>query len=277
MKRILSKNILVFITILFLTACTTTNEKSNESVSSNEVEQPAKDIAEDSSVAKTDDSGIEQEAYNSGGFFWKVEKNDTTVYMLGSTHYATNEYYPLQPDIESAFIESNYLVVEPAITNENNNLIYNDGTTLKDHLPYQLYEDLIAELESYGQSIEEIEKFKPMVVDSILQRLKYEKSGEKSDSGMDKYFLKKASGKEIIPLEDTLFTSNLLSSFSESLQIALLKSTIEVDDEKLSEMNKEFKSAWDRGDLEKLTELSLFLNEAETYFVVVGASHYYQN
>ena len=54
-------------------------------------------------------------AENDKAFFWQVESESATVYLLGSIHYADPGFYPLRPAIEKAFEASDKLVVEIAI------------------------------------------------------------------------------------------------------------------------------------------------------------------
>ena len=47
-------------------------------------------------------------AENDKAFFWQVTSgqdtsNMTTVYLMGSIHFADKSFYPLRPEIEQAF------------------------------------------------------------------------------------------------------------------------------------------------------------------------------
>ena len=53
------------------------------------------------------------------GFLWKVESAGATIYLMGSLHFATADFYPLRPVIEEAFDESDTLVVEVDVANVN--------------------------------------------------------------------------------------------------------------------------------------------------------------
>ena len=48
-------------------------------------------------------------------FLWRVQSKANTVYVLGSLHLSKKEIYPLNQKIESAFDQSNVLVVEANI------------------------------------------------------------------------------------------------------------------------------------------------------------------
>jgi len=77
------------------------------------------------------------------GFLWKVSDNDSSVYLLGSVHFANADYYPMSRAIETAFAETDTLAVEIDVTSldplKTQRLMqemgnYSDGRTLKDEL-----------------------------------------------------------------------------------------------------------------------------------------------
>src|SRR5215210_7043733 len=49
-------------------------------------------------------------------FLWRVSSKVNTVYLLGSIHVATEDFYPLPDEVESAWKESKVLVVEVDLT-----------------------------------------------------------------------------------------------------------------------------------------------------------------
>jgi len=45
-------------------------------------------------------------------FLWRVQSKVNTIYVLGSLHFSKKEIYPLHQNIEKAFDQSEFLVVE---------------------------------------------------------------------------------------------------------------------------------------------------------------------
>src|SRR5438477_9345068 len=45
-------------------------------------------------------------------FFWKATSRSGTVYLVGSLHLLTSDYYPLSPALDTAFSDSDLLVEE---------------------------------------------------------------------------------------------------------------------------------------------------------------------
>ncbi|MEH7343310.1 TraB/GumN family protein [Bacillus sp. JJ1532] len=255
----------------------------------------------------------EQVAENEGGFLWKAEKSGNTVYMLGSIHLGIEDFYPLNSKIMKAFDESKYLVVEADILNLNplefqqsilEKAIYADGSTIEDHISEELYTKLKDIFISLGADFNELKHFEPWYFNMILESLKITDPKYKPELGIDFYFLSKAGGKKIIELEGAEFQLNMMDSFSENVQIKLLEDSLKVDSS--GELEALIK-AWQYSDddaIEKMLfnvpddspEYQTYMTELldnrnigmankieqyltgsmkETYFVVVGAGHYF--
>src|SRR3954468_14364980 len=45
-------------------------------------------------------------------FLWKVDGPNATLYLVGSIHLLSKDYYPLSPALEAAFKDSDLLVEE---------------------------------------------------------------------------------------------------------------------------------------------------------------------
>src|SRR5690625_2205999 len=104
-----------------------------------------------------------------GGFLWKVENNDTTVYLQGTIHVGTQDFYPLHEKIELAYHEADVIVPEIDMNNIDIMEIqaiyeelgeYDDGTTIQDHLDDETYEELDAMLSDLGIPLVMFEHYK---------------------------------------------------------------------------------------------------------------------
>lgn len=189
-----------------------------------------------------------------GGFLWKVENGDTTVYLQGTIHLGTKDFYPLHESIEKAYYEAD--VVVPEIDMNNINIFeiqklyselgeYDDGTTIRDHVSEETFEKLSDTFSQLGLPIEAVEHYKPWLLTSLVQSLMAEQLDYMY--GVDDYFLNKAAldGKEVIPLETVELQLNVLSSVSHDYQIEMLEEslvTIEEYDEELQKMFELFKA-----------------------------------
>lgn len=54
-----------------------------------------------------------------GGFLWKVEHGETTVYLQGTVHVGPEDFYPMHTEIENAYAEADVVVPEIDITSVN--------------------------------------------------------------------------------------------------------------------------------------------------------------
>ncbi|MCT8138121.1 TraB/GumN family protein [Anaerobacillus sp. CMMVII] len=251
----------------------------------------------------------------SKGIFYKVTHEENTVYLLGSIHIGIPALYPLADEIDAAYKASDYLAVEVNVNDLNQTEmmkllseigIYNDGTTIEDHIASELYDELLQTLRNLGLQAEAVTLFKPWLVSDMVEAALLEEAGYSSDLGIDQYFLRKAvdDNKEIISLETVKQQLDLYTLLSPESQEQALYSTLfeqETNQEKIAELM----SLWTSGDIQALSKLRILEGEqsqdfleyfyaltderdlkmtekiedflknesSETYFVVVGALH----
>ncbi|WP_334077659.1 TraB/GumN family protein [Paenibacillus sanfengchensis] len=245
------------------------------------------------------------------GFLWEVENAGNKVYLLGSMHIADDSFYPLDPSIEDAFAEADYLGVEVDVTKSSDpdtqklvlNLgMYQDGTTLKDHISETTYAKLAKFLTENGMQPDAFEPFKPWVIETSLQNVQASKSGYQGQIGIDYYFTSKAAERKIPVIELESYESQLgmFNGFSQALQEANLLTAINnfhTVDESVNNMADMWKTGDDQALLEivdsmkindeyykamlvdrniKMTEkIDGYLKgkDSSTYMIVVGAAH----
>jgi len=147
-------------------------------------------------------------------FFWRVESNDVTVYLMGSIHFADSSFYPLRKEIEDAFRQSDTLVVELDInktdTNAYSNLIaekgvYKNGRTIKDAITEETWLQLRQRLLHLNVQYDVIKHYKPGVLVLTLSSIQVMQMGFSPQLGIDAYFLTRAlqknNQKKIVELE----------------------------------------------------------------------------
>ena len=88
----------------------------------------------------------------SGMLFWQVTDPETggVLYLMGSIHTADDSIYPLPQVVTEAYQHADSLAVEADILALENDpaalaeaaalMVYTDGTTIRDHLPADLYQ-----------------------------------------------------------------------------------------------------------------------------------------
>jgi len=201
-----------------------------------------------------------------GNFLWKATKGTSTAYLLGSIHVVPDDIYPLSSKIEKAFESSDYLAVEADMNNIDQNKIqtltmqkglYMDGSNLEKVIDGKLYAKLTEVLDSMKIiNITQVKMMKPWLAALTIPQLMIMKLGYKMDNGIDMHFLKAASAKKmkILELESAEFQIELISGFSDELQIKFLESSLE----ETGNFNEKFGAmirAWKDDDVKKMTEI----------------------
>jgi uncharacterized protein YbaP (TraB family) len=244
-------------------------------------------------------------------FLWRVQSKTNTVYVLGSLHFSKREVYPLNPQIERAFDQSEFLVVEANINDIGKmdiqkmieSAFYPADDTLERHVTAETYEWVKKEMSGLGIPLELINKQRPWFLAMTLASLESLKLGLDANLGIDKYFLTKAEGKKkIFELESLDYQIDLLSSLSDKDQELFLLYTLK-DLKLMEEELSKLVQAWISGDAKGMESLLTkgisedarlssifdklvyernkamalkiegFLRTQETYFVIVGAGH----
>ncbi|MBB3130313.1 hypothetical protein FHS19_005018 [Paenibacillus rhizosphaerae] len=246
------------------------------------------------------------------GFMWEVKSNGNTVYLVGSMHIADDSFYPLRSEFEQAFAEADYLGVEidlsKAADEEQQNMImklgmYQDGTTLKDHVSKETYAKVRDILEQNGMKPDALDAFKPWVVETTISSLKSVMAGYEATEGIDLYFIQKALDRKIpiVELESYESQLSMFDQFSKELQEKNLNAALDNFDV-LDDSVDQMADMWKKGDEKALLELTnsmagdaeynkamlidrnigmadkidgyLKSDKKAEYFIVVGAAHY---
>lgn len=238
-------------------------------------------------TVKVADNGPEEEPGKEPAkgtvFMWEVRAREGSgkLYLLGSIHVGRADMFPLSPTITNAFENSDALAVECDVTTLYQRpdylelmekVMYTDGTTIRDHIPEDLYEKVDTLLKERGLSIKYFSLYKPIILSQNISNLLLEEWGYSSDNGIDVHFINLAreKGMEIIEIESVDFQLDLLGGFPDKIQVLDLKETVE-DTESYKEAMENMFSLWTAGDVERFEELifqedtSLTAEEKELY------------
>lgn len=244
----------------------------------------------------------------SEGVFYRVQKDNQTVYLLGSIHIGDQTIYPLNEQIDVAFEEADHLAVEINIedideTEASQTMMqqgtYLDGTALSDVLDEEDFNEAVDQLSDLGLNEEMLDKFQPWFVSMLLSEVALQSTDFTGDFGIDKHFINRAKDKDlpIISLETVESQIASISSAPEEEQIASLEEmldSIDIYEDELTQMIRIWRSgntdvfaqlrqvtqgsenlAMGERDLLMTSKIEGFLNakDGETYFIVVGALH----
>lgn len=199
--------------------------------------------------------------------FYKIsDKNNTTIYLLGSIHAADDTIYPLNDTIMNSFNDSDYLAVEVDTLSLQNNfdlslklaekMMYNDSTTIKNHIGDELYNKMVNFLKEKKSYSSLYDNYKPVFFESLFENLIIDDAMLKSESGIDTYFLSLASenNKKILEVESAEFQYNLLLNTPLELDKIMIEEYIDNYDLNVSQM-KDLYELWKKGDKEQLENI----------------------
>lgn len=198
------------------------------------------------------------------GLLWevKISNQEPALYLYGSIHLGTEEFFPLAAPIEQAFAQAKSLVVEADITNEESNqaiipiLSYQAPDNLEKHLKPETWAAFTSLI---NVGLEETKKLRPALLATALTVGAAGQAGFLPQYGIDTHFLeqaKKEGKKSIIELEGSIFQGKLLASLSDEEGDALLSQTIA--ELKTGQVIQEFvdlANAWRNGDEKALATI----------------------
>jgi uncharacterized protein YbaP (TraB family) len=190
-------------------------------------------------------------------FAWKATRGTGAVYLVGSVHMLTSDFYPLPASLDAAFKDSD-LLVEEADLNEMLSPNTQFSMLSKGMLPAgQSIEKVVspATMALINQHaggalpIEALKQFKPWFLAMTLEALEWQSAGFDASLGLDKHFFDRAQadGKGIQGLETTDFQISLFDGLTMEQQDRFLAETLKgVDKEKAAVAR--LTGAWKTGD-----------------------------
>jgi len=197
---------------------------------------------------------------------WQVSKNGNTLFLGGTIHVLKKEDYPLPVEFNHAFKKSDTLVFETDIDKAqtpefgkkmSQMMTYPAGKSLKDALNKNTFEKLKKYLAERNISVEQFIHYKPSMVVLIMTVIELKKMGM-VDIGVDQYFHQKAkaAGKSIAYFETIDEQIKFMVSMGSGNENEMILSTIK-DMNRMESMMSVIKSAWLKGDENKLAAVSL--------------------
>jgi hypothetical protein len=190
-------------------------------------------------------------------FIWKVSGPTGAIYLVGSVHLLTKDYYPLSPALDTAFKDSDLLVEEadlgeleaPASQFKllSRGLLPGDQSLDKvvSRATYALVTKRVADL---GMPIEPLKRFKPWLLALTLVEFEWQKAGFDASLGLDRHFFDraKAEGKAMQGLETVDFQLSLFDGMTMDEQDRLLAESLkDLDKERASALT--LTDAWKAG------------------------------
>ena len=241
---------------------------------------------------------------------WRATNGRGVVYLAGSVHMLTAEYYPLNPALTTAFSECD-LLMEEIDFNQAQMTDAQLTMLMRGMLPPSQTLDKVVSAETYalvsgrvaklGLPIEPLKRFKPWALALTLLGMEWQGAGLDPNLGLDKHFYDLAQARKMSfqALETVDYQISRFDELSMPEQDRLLASTLKELDTQKGAVTQ-LMQAWKAGDAATIERIVLqdVKNEPRIYervlvernqmwlpkiealfsrsgraFVVVGAAH----
>ena len=140
-------------------------------------------------------------------------------------------------------------------------LVYTDGTNIRDHIPADLYNKLTDLLKGENLYLKIYDQYKPAMWYQLFNQAMISKTELSSNKAIDTLLIKNANlaGREVLEVESAQFQYDMLANTPDDYYILAMSNDIEAEDELTDSLN-ELYEVWLKGDEERLAEL---LSEAD--------------
>lgn len=195
--------------------------------------------------------------------FYRVSKGDEQHWLMGSIHAGKPTLYPLPEPVERAWQQSRALVMEVDMNSISQEqwqgmaslTQLNDGKSLKEYLPAELYQRTLMAGTRYGLDEATLSPLRPWFAAITLTQAAMAKTGFDSQLGIDQHFagLAAKEGKPVVGFETLLEQLGYLASVGDN-QTLMLASTLD----ELPMLENAFTAvmkAWQQGDEATLINL----------------------
>jgi uncharacterized protein len=191
-------------------------------------------------------------------FVWKVSARQGIVYLVGSVHLLSQDYYPLSAALDTAYKESDLLVEEVdygrLMAPESQLLLLKRGMlpagqSLDTVVSAETMALVTQRVSALGLPLSPLTRFKPWSLSLTLLALEWQKAGFDASLGLDKHFYDRAiaDGKPVQALETVEFQISRLDELPMELQDRLLAQTFKEIETQTASV-RTLVDAWKTGD-----------------------------
>lgn len=169
------------------------------------------------------------------GLLWKAEGNGNTLYLLGSIHTDRGNLYPFHKQLRDIITSAELAAFELDFNSQEGieeftaMQTWSDGTTLKDHISAELYQEVVEALASVGMPEDQVAQFKPWALANSFTALSMldETTGDNA-MAIDLYVNAKAAnvGVPVEGVETYAFQGGIFENLSAEYQENYLAMTL---------------------------------------------------
>ena len=200
-------------------------------------------------------------------FAWKATGKGGTIYLMGSIHIMSADFYPLNPVLQAAFTDSDLLVEEVDLAEMldptaqlsilSRGMLPSNTSLDKVVSPatMALVQKTVGDLGAAGGPLM---RFKPWMLAIALQGMELAKAGFDPALGLDQHFYEqaKAGGKTVQGLETVDYQISRFDGMTAEQQDRLLATTLKELATETAAVGK-LGAAWKAGDLPAIERIAL--------------------
>ena len=187
-----------------------------------------------------------------------------TIWLFGSIHIGSEEMYPLPDYVLNAFNKADYLAVECDITDISEaestaaleHFVYEDRSTIDEHIPARLYADARDILEEKGAYSVYLNYYMPALWSDLIDSYHEPAPDAHPDFGVDLHLidLAKKKQKKVLEIESVASQYGIMANFSPALQEQLLEESVLAYYSPDDSSSKGLLELWKKGDVATLRE-----------------------
>lgn len=177
----------------------------------------------------------DQQNAGSLGLLWKAEGNGNTLYLLGSIHTDRDNLYPFHKQLRDIITSAELAAFELDFNSQEGideftaMQVYSDGTTLKDHVDPELYQEVVEALAPLDMPEEQVASYKPWALANTFTALSMlDETSSDNAMALDLYVSAKASnlGIQVEGIETYAFQGKIFDDLSDEYQENYLAMTL---------------------------------------------------
>jgi len=177
----------------------------------------------------------DQQNAGSLGLLWKAEGNGNTLYLLGSIHTDRDNLYPFHKQLRDIITSAELAAFELDFNSQEGideftaMQVYSDGTTLKDHVDPELYQEVVEALAPLDMPEEQVASYKPWALANTFTALSMtDDTASENAMALDLYVSAKASnlGIQVEGIETYAFQGKIFDDLSNEYQENYLAMTL---------------------------------------------------
>ncbi|MBO4468228.1 MAG: TraB/GumN family protein [Clostridia bacterium] len=224
-------------------------------------------------TAKTDTASDKKDKTEKTGetdapFLWQAtDKNGRVIYFFGTIHAGDKRSKEilkrLQPTLkkcDALAVEFDSIAYSKDMSKQQDDVLlfmYDDGSTITDHIPEELYNKLVTLLTEQKLYNKVYDNFKPALWYQLYNQAIIKMADLKTNKGMDELLIKDAysADREVLEVESSDFQNDLLVNAPDEYYTIAFKSEIDDIDKSVSGLNKLYE-LWLEGDENKIKEFA---------------------